>query len=42
MDLETYETFDLKMPEDLKDQIKEGKQVTYWTIENEKVIKQVR
>ncbi len=42
MDLETYETFDLDIAEDLKDQVKEGKQVTYWIILDKKIIKQVR
>ncbi|MEK6932779.1 MAG: translation initiation factor IF-5A [Nanoarchaeota archaeon] len=42
MDLDTYETFDLDIAEDLKDQITEGKQVTYWTILDKRVIKQVK
>ena len=42
MDMETYETFDLKIPEDLKDSIKEGSQIIYWIIMNEKVMKQVK
>ena len=42
MDAETYETFDLKVPEDLKDQIVEGVTVVYWTIMTDKVIKQVK
>ena len=32
MDLETYETFDLEVSEDLKDKIKEGEEVIYWEI----------
>ncbi len=42
MDMETYETFDLKIPNDMKAQVKEGIQVVYWIILNEKVMKQVR
>lgn len=29
MDLETYETFEIEIPEELKDKIKEGKEVEY-------------
>ena len=42
MDSETYETFDLKVPEEFKGQVAEGSSVTYWTILNERVIKQVK
>ena len=42
MDSETYETYDLKIPEELKGQIKEGMSVLYWDIMNEKVIKQIK
>lgn len=42
MDSETYETFDLKIPKELKDQIKDGVDVLYWTILDDKVIKQVK
>jgi len=42
MDSETYETFDLKIPEELKDQIAEGANVMYWVILNDKVMKQVK
>ena len=42
MDSETYETFDLKIPEEFKVQFVEGSSVLYWIILNEKVIKQVR
>ncbi len=42
MDMESYETFDLKIPEELDGQIKEGDQVLYWIILNEKVLKQVK
>ena len=42
MDLDTYETFDLDIAEDLKDKVIEGAQVTYWTIMDKRVIKQVK
>jgi translation elongation factor P/translation initiation factor 5A len=42
MDSETYETFDLKIPEEFKDQVVEGSSVLYWVIMNEMVIKQVK
>ena len=42
MDSETYETFDLKVPEEFKGQVVEGTSVHYWTILNEKIIKQVK
>ena len=40
--METFETFELEIPEDLKDQIKEGLEIVYWDILGTKVIKQVR
>jgi translation initiation factor 5A len=42
MDVESYETFDLKTPEELKDKVTEGVQVVYWIILNEKVMKQLK
>ena len=42
MDSETYETFDMKIPEEFKGHVVEGSSVLYWTILNEKVIKQVK
>ena len=42
MDSETYETFDLKIPEEFKSQVVEGSSVLYWTILNERVIKQIK
>jgi translation initiation factor 5A len=42
MDSETYETFDLKIPEEFREQVVEGSSVLYWTIMNERVIKQVK
>ncbi len=42
MDSESYETFDMKIPEEFKGQIKDGMSVLYWTIMNERVIKQIK
>lgn len=42
MDSETYETFDLKIPDEFKEQVVDGSSVLYWTILNEKIIKQVK
>lgn len=42
MDSETYETFDLAIPEELKGQISEGQTVVYWVILNDKVLKQIK
>ncbi|MFH2028594.1 MAG: translation initiation factor IF-5A [Nanoarchaeota archaeon] len=42
MDSETYETFDLKIPEELKGQVVEGCTVGYWTVLDDKVMKQVK
>ena len=42
MDSETYETFDIEIPEDLKDQCVEGANVLYWEILDTKVMKQVK
>ena len=41
MDSETFETFDLPIPDDVKDKVKEGVTVVYWEIIDYKVIKQV-
>jgi len=42
MDEETYETFDVKIPEELKDNVTNGVTVTYWIILDEKVLKEVK
>ncbi len=42
MDTETYETFDMDIPEELKGDVVEGKEVLYWTIMGAKVMKQVK
>ncbi len=42
MDSETYETFDLKIPEEFKNQVKEGSSIHYWIVLGQKVIKAVK
>ncbi|MBI4983287.1 translation initiation factor IF-5A [Candidatus Woesearchaeota archaeon] len=42
MDTETYETFELDIPEELKGQIREGIEVLYWEVMGVKVIKQIK
>jgi translation initiation factor 5A len=42
MDLESYETFDLDIPDELKADIKENANVLYWQILDEKIMKQVK
>lgn len=42
MDMETYETFDLAIPDELKGQISEGQVVVYWVILNDRVLKQIK
>ena len=42
MDSESYETFDLEIPEELKGQVSGGLSVMYWTIMDKKVMKQMK
>ena len=42
MDIETYETFDLKVPEELKATVADGCQILYWVILNDRVMKQLK
>ena len=42
MDSETFETFDLKIPDEIKADMKEGCNVLYWTIMDERILKQVK
>jgi translation initiation factor 5A len=39
MDLETFETIELAVPEDLQEELKDGDQVEYWESEGQKIIK---
>ena len=40
MDADTYETFDMKIPEDMRESVHEGDQVIYWQFDQEKIMKQ--
>ncbi|MBW2997231.1 translation initiation factor IF-5A [Candidatus Woesearchaeota archaeon] len=42
MDSETYETFDMPIPGELKGQVVEGAEVLYWVVLSERVMKQVK
>ncbi|MEA3378901.1 MAG: translation initiation factor IF-5A [Nanoarchaeota archaeon] len=42
MDLETYETFDVDIPKELKDKLSEGGEVVYWAVMGKKVLKQAK
>ena len=42
MDSESFETFDLKIPDELKGEIKSGDTIVYWTILSDKVLKQIK
>ncbi len=42
MDMETYESFELKIPPELKSSVTDGASVLYWIILNERVMKQLR
>jgi translation initiation factor 5A len=42
MDTETFETFDLPIPAEMKAQVVEGCQVLYWIIMGDKVMKQLK
>lgn len=42
MDSETFETFDLAIPEELKSEVVEGVTIMYWVILNDRVMKQLK
>lgn len=42
MDSESFETFDLEIPEELQGEVKEGDTVVYWVILQDKVLKQIK
>ena len=39
MDMTSFETIELVIPEELKEELKEGDQVEYWIVEGSKIIK---
>jgi translation initiation factor 5A len=42
MDMESYETMDIPIPDELMDSLAEGQIVLYWDILGDKVIKQIK
>lgn len=38
MDLETYETFEAPIPDELKDQITQGAEISYWVLMGRKML----
>ncbi|MDD3175309.1 MAG: translation initiation factor IF-5A [Candidatus Nanoarchaeia archaeon] len=42
MDEETFETFDLKIPDEIKDEVVAGVTIVYWTILDDKVMKSIK
>lgn len=41
MDIESYETIEVTIPEEIKGRLKEGMQVEYWSIEGQSIIKRM-
>ncbi len=42
MDLETYEVFEVSIPDELKDKVEQGAEVIYWDIVGRKMLVQVK
>ena len=42
MDMESYEVFELQIPEELKDKLEAGKEVTYFEVVGQRTLKQVK
>lgn len=42
MDEESFETFDLKIPEELKGKVEEGMKVLYWIVLDEKIMVEIK
>ncbi len=41
MDMESYETVEVAVPDEMQGTLKEGMQVEYWSIEGQRVIKRI-
>lgn len=41
MDMESFETFDISIPEEMKEKVSEGIQVMYWVVLDEKIIQDI-
>ena len=42
MDMESFETFEMQIPEELKGEVKDGMQVMYWEVLDARIIKQAK
>jgi len=42
MDIETYETFDLEVPDDFDGKVTDGVNVLYWSLAGKRILKQVK
>ncbi len=42
MDSESFETFDLKIPEELKGEVVEGSNILYWLLMGQRIMKQLK
>jgi len=42
MDMADYEIFDIPIPEELKEKVAQGKEISYWVVMNRKMIIEVR
>jgi translation initiation factor 5A len=42
MDMESYETFEMDIPEEMKGEVSEGAQVLYWLVMTQRVMKQLK
>jgi len=42
MDMESYEVFELQIPEELKDSLEAGKEVTYFEVVGQRTLKQIK
>ena len=42
MDTETYETFEMDIPEELAGEVRDGVEILYWTMVGTRVMKQVK
>ncbi len=42
MDMESYETFDVTIPDKLEGEVKEGGQIVFWLVLGDKLVQQVK
>jgi translation initiation factor 5A len=41
MDLDSFENFDMQIPEEMKAELKDGQTIEYWDVEGRKLIKKI-